>query len=95
MNEKAEHSEERRAAIREMVASTPIYSQTDLQRLLERRGFAVTQSSVSRDLAELRAFKLGGRYVMGDALATTASAPALTEIVDVIDVRPAGPNLLV
>jgi len=48
---------ERHNAIRELVGSTLIHSQDELRRKLRRRGFAVTQATLSRDLHELHLFK--------------------------------------
>jgi transcriptional regulator of arginine metabolism len=48
---------ERHNAIRELVNSSLIQSQNDLRRKLRRRGFAVTQATLSRDLHELQLFK--------------------------------------
>jgi len=48
---------QRHNAIRELVGSSLIYSQDELRRKLRRRGFAVTQATLSRDLHELHLFK--------------------------------------
>jgi transcriptional regulator of arginine metabolism len=67
----------RQRAILEIVARTPVGNQSDLAELLRRRGFGVTQATVSRDIAELALLKVtrGGkpRYLSPDDL---ASAPA-------------------
>lgn len=57
--------QERQRAIRELVARTPIASQDELVLALARRGFAVTQATVSRDIAELGLVKVarGDRHV--------------------------------
>jgi transcriptional regulator of arginine metabolism len=49
---------ERQRAIREIIALQPIGSQQDLATRLVERGFAVTQATVSRDIAELRLVKV-------------------------------------
>ena len=63
----------RQRAILEIVARQPIASQEELVEALAARGFAVTQATVSRDIAELRLVKLvrdaGHRYVSPDDLA--------------------------
>ena len=41
-----------------------IRSQTQLQELLRQRGIEATQSSISRDLRELRIHRVKGRYVL-------------------------------
>jgi transcriptional regulator of arginine metabolism len=47
----------RRRAVLELVATAAIGSQEELAALLRRRGFAVTQATVSRDIADLRLVK--------------------------------------
>jgi transcriptional regulator of arginine metabolism len=49
---------ERQRAIREIVAVEPIGSQQELAERLTKRGFAVTQATVSRDIAELQLVKV-------------------------------------
>lgn len=49
---------ERQRAILDLVARRRVHSQEELRRLLERRGFRVTQSTLSRDLRELRIVKI-------------------------------------
>jgi transcriptional regulator of arginine metabolism len=74
---------DRQRAIRELVAAEPIASQLELVERLTARGFAVTQATVSRDIAELglvKAPRLGGHaYVLAETLAgpgSNGSAPA-------------------
>ncbi len=62
----------RLAAIRRIVAQTPVDSQEHLTELLRREGFAVTQATLSRDLKLMGIGKApgpGGRsaYVLPDA----------------------------
>jgi transcriptional regulator of arginine metabolism len=54
---------ERRAAILRLLREGEVRGQTELARLLKRSGFAVTQSSVSRDLRDLGVLKAAGRYL--------------------------------
>jgi len=54
---------QRQAKILEIVSGNRIATQQDLAEELARRGFAVTQSSMSRDIAELGLAKLNGYYV--------------------------------
>jgi len=56
---------DRRQAIREIVASRPIGSQAELAEVLHERGHAVTQATISRDIAELGLVKVtrGDRHV--------------------------------
>ena len=62
----------RQHVILELVAAQPVASQEELRQLLEDRGFAVTQSTLSRDLRELRLARIptpkGARYASPDAM---------------------------
>ncbi len=63
---------------------------------LRSQGFSVTQSSVSRDLAELGAIKVEGRYVLPIAAGTGSGVSEVAEVAAALrGIRPAGPNLLV
>ncbi len=55
---------ERRNAIVRILRDGVVRRQSDLAQLLRRDGFAVTQSSVSRDLRELGVLKASGRYLL-------------------------------
>jgi transcriptional regulator of arginine metabolism len=63
---------ERQQAIRELIALEPIGSQHELAERLVDRGFAVTQATVSRDIAELGLVKVARDdrhvYVATDAV---------------------------
>jgi transcriptional regulator of arginine metabolism len=52
----------RHNAIRELVARSQVTNQDELRRKLRRRGFQVTQATLSRDIHELRLFKGPGGY---------------------------------
>ena len=56
---------DRQRAIREIIVRVPIGSQQELAERLVERGFAVTQATVSRDIAELGIVKLprGDRHL--------------------------------
>jgi transcriptional regulator of arginine metabolism len=88
---------ERRAAIDEILRHDVVHSQAELLKKLRRRGFRVTQPSVSRDLQELQVIKANGRYLPGDALPGGDPAPAaLDTVVEfVLSCAPAGPYMLV
>ncbi len=63
---------DRRAAIRELLATRPVATQEELRELLAARGHEVTQATLSRDLAQLgarRAAQPGGGtyYELADA----------------------------
>jgi transcriptional regulator of arginine metabolism len=53
---------QRHNAIRDLLASSHVTNQDELRRKLRRRGFAVTQATLSRDIHELRLSKGPGGY---------------------------------
>ena len=53
---------QRHNAIRDLLASSLVTNQDELRRKLRRRGFAVTQATLSRDIHELRLSKGPGGY---------------------------------
>jgi transcriptional regulator of arginine metabolism len=55
---------DRRNAIVHLLRNGLVRKQGDLVHMLQRDGYTVTQSSVSRDLRDLGVLKAGGRYVM-------------------------------
>jgi transcriptional regulator of arginine metabolism len=86
--------QQRRAAIRDLLAHGPAATQASLVRALEDQGFAVTQSSVSRDLRELGAVKTTGGYELPSA--EDADESQVGAVADLLrSVTPAGSNLLV
>jgi transcriptional regulator of arginine metabolism len=53
---------ERQQAILEIISDGPLATQQELAAELEARGIEATQSSVSRDIAELGLIKINGHY---------------------------------
>jgi transcriptional regulator of arginine metabolism len=57
---------ERQSVIRELIAAKPVGSQEEMRALLKERGWDVTQSTLSRDLREMRLARIptpqGPRY---------------------------------
>ena len=86
---------ERHNAIRDLVGTSLIQSQDELRRKLRRRGFAVTQATLSRDLHELHLFKGAGGYGLpasngnGSAIAEEGddSPPGVAELLDTFGMR--------
>jgi transcriptional regulator of arginine metabolism len=72
---------ERQRAIREIVAVEPIGSQQELAERLTKRGFAVTQATVSRDIAELQLVKVprDDRHVYVPTNGFGASSPRASD----------------
>lgn len=83
--------QDRRDAIREILETEAVQNQESLLIALKARGFAATQSSVSRDLKELSAVKTAQGYALPAANAVAQ------QTVDALlrGLTPAGPNLLV
>ena len=71
---------ERHNAIQELVGNSLIQNQNELRRKLRRRGFAVTQATLSRDLHELHLFKGPGGYGLANGNGNgSTNASALAE----------------
>jgi hypothetical protein len=79
---------ERHDIIRELIRSEKIGTQDELSALLEKRGIAATQSSISRDLVELGIVKTGGFYALPEMRSEA-------NIFGLKSVEPAGGNLIV
>src|SRR5437867_6386227 len=77
----------RHQKILEIISAKPISTQQELAAQLSRRGFAATQSSVSRDIGKLGLTKLDGFYV--------APQDALKAEGPITEIDTAGDNLIV
>ena len=64
----------RHNAIRDLVAHSPVSNQDELRRKLRRRGFQVTQATLSRDIHELRLFKGPSGYSLPNGNGNGATA---------------------
>jgi len=89
------HLQSRREAILSLLASGSVSRQAELTSLLRKRGFAVTQSSVSRDLRELGVLKGNGRYIAPAVEAAHAHGKFASLVPFVRSVKAAGPSLTV
>jgi transcriptional regulator of arginine metabolism len=86
---------ERHSAIRDLVSSSLINSQDELRRKLRRRGFAVTQATLSRDLHEMHLFKGPSGYGLPNGnggIAAVAeedddSPPGVAEVLETFGLR--------
>ncbi len=56
--------EHRQTALLKLITANQIARQEELAEMLEKKGFSVTQSSVSRDLLELGIIKSSGFYAL-------------------------------
>jgi transcriptional regulator of arginine metabolism len=78
---------DRHNAIRELVASAAVTSQDELRRKLVRRGFDVTQATLSRDIHEMRLYKGPNGYALpnGNGLAVEDEeddSPSVREVLE-------------
>ena len=83
---------QRHNAIRELVAHSLVSNQDELRRKLRRRGFEVTQATLSRDIHELRLSKGPGGYSLPGANSATATAvddapPSVAEMIESFGLR--------
>jgi transcriptional regulator of arginine metabolism len=72
--------EKRQQKLLSLIRAKPVSTQGELASHLERAGYAVTQSSVSRDLEELGIVKRRGRYVVPQASNNGAAARGLVSL---------------
>ncbi|MDE2220311.1 MAG: arginine repressor [Gammaproteobacteria bacterium] len=87
--------QERREAILALLGNGVVRRQSELTQLLRRRGFPVTQSSVSRDLRELGVLKASGRYLAPPTETAHAHGSFGAQARFVRSARPAGSSLTV
>jgi transcriptional regulator of arginine metabolism len=84
---------QRQNTIRELVARTAVSNQDELRRKLRRRGFAVTQATLSRDIHELRLSKGPAGYALpngnghGAAPEEDEGPPSVKEVLDSFGLR--------
>jgi len=69
----------RHNAIRELVAHSAVTNQDELRRKLRRRGFRVTQATLSRDIHELRLSKGPGGYSLPNGNGHGAGAAVIVD----------------
>ena len=77
---------QRHNAIRELVGRSLVSNQDELRRKLRRRGFEVTQATLSRDIHELHISKGPGGYTLpsgnGNGAAAQSGRPAVAEVLE-------------
>jgi transcriptional regulator of arginine metabolism len=85
---------QRHKAIRDLVANSLVSNQDELRRKLRRRGFEVTQATLSRDLHELHLFKGPGGYSLpaGNGKGSVAAVeddgpPSVAEMIESFGLR--------
>lgn len=80
--------EQRQTAILKLISARAISTQEELSRLLQKKGYPVTQSSISRDLLELGIIKANGNYAM-------PQKPKNAVSLGLLSLEKAGENLIV
>jgi transcriptional regulator of arginine metabolism len=83
---------QRHNAIRDLVAHSLVSNQDELRRKLRRRGFEVTQATLSRDLHELRLSKGPGGYSLPNGNGASATLeddgpPSVAEMMESFGLR--------
>lgn len=82
---------ERQNAILELIATRDVGSQEELRQLLHRRGWDVTQSTLSRDMRDLRIARVptdsGVRYTVGETSAEDGSRAPLASVLPQLFLR--------
>jgi transcriptional regulator of arginine metabolism len=81
---------QRHNAIRDLVANAPVTNQDELRRKLRRRGFEVTQATLSRDIHEMRISKGPGGYRLPNGNGTAVeddSPPSVEEMIESFGLR--------
>ncbi|HEY1938918.1 MAG TPA: ArgR family transcriptional regulator [Candidatus Angelobacter sp.] len=71
----------RQQLIVELAQDGPLPNQQELVKVLARRGFAVTQATLSRDINELHLVRTSEGYTLPNGDAPTEPAPAVSRIV--------------
>ena len=93
VSETAKLKIQRHDAIREVVASSPVTNQDELRRKLRRRGFAVTQATLSRDIHELHIYKGPTGYALPNGNGNGVleedddTPPSVKEVIDSFGLR--------
>jgi transcriptional regulator of arginine metabolism len=80
--------EQRQTALLKLITANQIARQEELAEMLEKKGFSVTQSSVSRDLLELGIIKSSGFYAL-------PSKPKSEMVYGLVSLEIAGESLVV
>jgi transcriptional regulator of arginine metabolism len=83
---------QRHNAIRDLLSSSLVTNQDELRRKLRRRGFAVTQATLSRDIHELRLSKGPGGYSLPNGNGSAAvveddGPPTVAEMIESFGLR--------
>lgn len=75
---------ERHTTIRELISQRPIGSQDELRRKLIKKGFDVTQATLSRDIHELHIFKGPNGYALGNGNGRHEETEVLPDVEEIL-----------
>jgi transcriptional regulator of arginine metabolism len=76
---------DRHNAIRDLVATATVTNQEELRRKLVRRGFDVTQATVSRDIHEMRLYKGPNGYALPNGMSAAEEDSDMPSMRDVLE----------
>lgn len=71
---------ERHNTIRTVLGDGPVFSQDELRKKLQSRGFDVTQATLSRDIHDLRLYKGPRGYAMPNGASADDDLPSLDSV---------------
>jgi transcriptional regulator of arginine metabolism len=71
--------QQRHTVIRELLVTTSVLSQDELRKKLAKRGFTVTQATLSRDIHELRVYKGPNGYALPGGIEEDDDLPGIAE----------------
>jgi len=91
----SESRDERQREILKLLRGKRVHSQEEIAALLQSRGLEATQSSISRDLRDLGAAKVAGRYLVPQATDDGHSDELREAARFLRGAKPAGPHLAV
>jgi transcriptional regulator of arginine metabolism len=74
--------QQRHSAIRELLVTTSVLSQDELRKKLAKRGFTVTQATLSRDIHELRVYKGPNGYALPGGAADDEDGPGVRQTLE-------------
>ena len=85
--------EHRQSTLIKIIQTKDLHSQEELVREMSDKGFSCTQTTISRDLLELKVMKVGGFYRVSEGTAASELNRVLLDHVSELDVS--GNNLVV
>lgn len=74
--------QQRHTAIRDLLVTTSVLSQDELRKKLAKRGFTVTQATLSRDIHELRVMKGPNGYALPEDGSEDDDMPGIRETLE-------------